>query len=415
MAGLKMRPCSALVPGLGLAMFLLAACGGESAPGCRPSERDAPGVLPSYGSGPVFCDVTEPYELTILDDFELGAARGSWYTNNDVCSRCQEITDEIERLRLLIDFELARQTDLEESLGEVEEVPPGSGSDADVTDREQLAALKTEVADLEETLAGRLSEAEREELENLLAYRESEVRELEWSMEIERIEAGLGQVQVTATHNLDPTKGIAAPTGSLDSCLAKCEEVQAPSFFTRPIPAERIENGRCGSAFALRVQAGHPATGAEPLNLWGGVMGFQFSPPLDASEYEGVAFWGRVGVQSRDTYRVQLTERHTDETFRGGDGIYAEDGSLVPAGEGSFCNPATPLDDTRSGCDKFGSYVINGSDWKFFRLPFSEMRQSGWGRPAPFFDVNGILSIVFAYEVGSWDIWIDDVALYKRR
>jgi hypothetical protein len=197
--------------------------------------------------------------------------------------------------------------------------------------------------------------------------------------------------------------------------LAQCEVTQAPSFSLRPIPAERIVNGRCGSSFALNMRAGHPSTGAEPLNLWGGVMGFQFSPALDASDYEGVAFWGRVGNQSRQSYRVQLTEKHTDESYRGDDGAYDETGNPVPPGvQGSICNPQTALGESDTGCDKFGNYVLNTHDWHFFRLPFSEMRQSGWGRTAEYFDTQGILSIVFSYEVGSWNIWIDDVALYKR-
>ena len=68
----------------------------------------------------------------------------------------------------------------------------------------------------------------------------------------------------------------------------------------------------------------------------------------------------------------------------------------------------------RQGCDAFGSFIVMNNDWQFFALPFSEMRQEGWGKQAPFFDTQHISNLTFYYGVGVWDIWIDDIAYYKR-
>ena len=65
-------------------------------------------------------------------------------------------------------------------------------------------------------------------------------------------------------------------------------------------------------------------------------------------------------------------------------------------------------------CDAFGTFTALNTNWQFFMMPFEEMRQAGWGKRAPFFDIQHISNLTFFYSQGIWDIWIDDIAFYKR-
>jgi hypothetical protein len=97
-----------------------------------------------------------------------------------------------------------------------------------------------------------------------------------------------------------------------------------------------------------------------------------------------------------------MAESHTDDKYP------------EPPGVPAPCVADTNRDDTSNGCDAFGSYVDLNSDWHFFTLPFDEMRQAGWGRRAAYFDIQHLTGLTFFYTQGSWDIWLDDIALYKR-
>src|ERR1700733_11181358 len=67
--------------------------GGSLVPACGGAQR-APEVSDAAppdafagadpGSGPFDCSVANQYDMSIIEDFEFGAATG-WYTNNEVC------------------------------------------------------------------------------------------------------------------------------------------------------------------------------------------------------------------------------------------------------------------------------------------------------------------------------------------
>jgi hypothetical protein len=190
--------------------------------------------------------------------------------------------------------------------------------------------------------------------------------------------------------------GGCAPAAQAD-CVSRCSAVQsAPSPTADPIPATKIPNGgRCGSQYAIRIQAG-------PFTDWGGKLGTQFTKPFDASAWDGIAFWARIAPGSEGTARISLSDQHTDTTYN--------QSLAVP-----YCNPQTTKTVYKDGCDKYGSYVPMIDNWRYFRIPFSELRQEGWGRQAPTFDVFGILSIELTFKVGSWEFWIDDISFYRKR
>jgi hypothetical protein len=81
----------------------------------------------------------------------------------------------------------------------------------------------------------------------------------------------------------------------------------------------------------------------------------------------------------------------------------------------AFCQANTPLNDTTQGCDKPNAFALLTTDWRFYALPFSEMRQAGWGKKQPYLDLTALMSVQFHFGAGQWDVWIDDVAFYRRK
>lgn len=204
------------------------------------------------------------------------------------------------------------------------------------------------------------------------------------------------------------------------ACFDECYASQTPSYFAKPVPAEQIPGGRCASRYAFHVSSG-------PFTKWGGQIGINFTPPLcltgdcicnlddlarcpdyeriDGGPWDGIAFWARVAPGSGQTMRVQVGESHTDNKYP-----YTADGLPPCANDVSKTSP----DDTSGGCDSFGAYAQVNTDWQFFTLPFAEMRQAGWGKRAPFLDIQHLSNLTFFYAQGTWSIWIDDIAFYKR-
>ena len=184
-----------------------------------------------------------------------------------------------------------------------------------------------------------------------------------------------------------------ADLDTLAPCREKCAASQQPCTFDKPLPAERMPRGRCQSWWAL-----HGRT--QRLGGWGGNYGVRFTPPRDAHEFKGIAFWGRAAPGSRNAVRVELADKYTDEKYVGPDG-------------GPICNPSSTLDSLTTGCDKFGGYAVLGDDWQLVLIPFDELRQAGWGRKAPDLDLAALRYLSFTFGPGSWDLWIDDVAFYR--
>lgn len=119
--------------------------------------------------------------------------------------------------------------------------------------------------------------------------------------------------------------------------------------------------------------------------------GSDCSQPIDASGFTGVSFrargtgWLRFFVGSVET------------------------------------NPPLDFGICSGGCyDAHGAYRALSDEWQLFKIPFCELRQEGWGQPAPFFPSH-ILALSWsakqqpgdATPVSCFDFWIDDVAFYR--
>ena len=83
---------------------------------------------------------------------------------------------------------------------------------------------------------------------------------------------------------------------------------------------------------------------------------------------------------------------------------------------GMFCfNPGeeTPAP-LRERCgDVWLSYVNLSLDWDLYYVPFSELRQGGYGKTAPALDLTAIYGVTLGYGAGWTDYWIDDVRFYR--
>ncbi len=202
--------------------------------------------------------------------------------------------------------------------------------------------------------------------------------------------------ELTDKHVSDTDPDLKALRDSLDACKAPCMATLSPSKWSKPLPAERIKgNPPCGSRYAMHVRGG-------PFNAWGGNLGVNFAAPIDGRGWQGIAFWARVAPGSRAVLRAELSDKYSN-------GDYDKEPGFP------YCASKYTADTRVTGCDTFGSRVVLDQTWQLLLIPFSEMRQGGWGRRAPELDTSALLSMSFMYQTGAWDIWIDDPALYRLR
>jgi hypothetical protein len=162
-----------------------------------------------------------------------------------------------------------------------------------------------------------------------------------------------------------------------------------------------LTSGRCGvSRYALRMVT-------DNLQIYGGALGLNFYlDPHDESDWDGISLWARREPDTKDhTYGKSLffgvSDKYTDES----------NGKLLFENGEPYCLEVT--DDDTQKCDRFGAGIGIDTEWRFFKIPFSELKQRGYGRPAPELDVGAILGLNIGFEAGDWDFWIDDVGFYR--
>jgi len=79
-------------------------------------------------------------------------------------------------------------------------------------------------------------------------------------------------------------------------------------------------------------------------------------------------------------------------------------------------DPKTPPPSRDDRClDGWQGTVELTLDWHFYILPFSELRQGGYGKRAPYFNLKAIDTVAFTFIVGWADVYIDNVSLYRRK
>lgn len=84
---------------------------------------------------------------------------------------------------------------------------------------------------------------------------------------------------------------------------------------------------------------------------------------------------------------------------------------------GEFCvnpgdEPAAP--EVRCG-DGPGRAVLLTTDWQFYTVPFSELRQLGFAQEEPRLDLRSIAMLSFIFTVGWVDVYLDNVTFYRSR
>ncbi len=84
----------------------------------------------------------------------------------------------------------------------------------------------------------------------------------------------------------------------------------------------------------------------------------------------------------------------------------------------SFCfNPGTDPPPA-PGSQRCGDHWVNSvdltTDWQFFRVPFTELRQQGFAKKAEELDLHSVSVVRFTWDAGDIDYWIDSVSFYKQ-
>jgi len=184
----------------------------------------------------------------------------------------------------------------------------------------------------------------------------------------------------------DFEKGIA--TNFYTNADGTAGSVVEPAVGSSSPPATDIEGGRCGtSSRAFRM------TG-EGLRIWGMVFGWNFRDGTrDLSEWEGISFWARRGSsESGRSLFFSVFDPQTDTS-------------------GGLCDSDSEI--LAEKCDAYGTGVGLDLEWRHFAIPFSALRQRGFGVATEELLVDEVIGFNWAADKGKWDVWIDDVALYR--
>jgi len=198
--------------------------------------------------------------------------------------------------------------------------------------------------------------------------------------------------QALTQHALADFESGPPPGLAVTSDNPKGSMIDPDSSHTDPYPS--AIDVRCGvSHSALHVKA-------SKLTDWGANIELDFKDTtdgFDATGYDGFSFWVRRGEGSSGRSMLALLlDPFTAAPF---------DTSMMP-----FCGDGMG---EQNKCDPFGHAVGFDQAWSFFAVPFSAMRQKGYGKASPGLDKKQLLGFKFSLGVGDWDLWLDDVAFYK--
>ncbi len=84
----------------------------------------------------------------------------------------------------------------------------------------------------------------------------------------------------------------------------------------------------------------------------------------------------------------------------------------------SFCfNPGTdppPAPASQRCGDHWVNSVDLTTDWQFFHVPFTDLRQQGFAKKAEELDLHSVSVVRFTWDAGIIDYWIDSVSFYKQ-
>ncbi len=188
-----------------------------------------------------------------------------------------------------------------------------------------------------------------------------------------------------------------------------------------------------GSAFHVR------AIGFEAWGYSFGFNGLNAIPGagtggnyFDAAEWTGLSMWVRKGSpDSNSSIFASVSDKYTDPSGAFLDLFEAGEADLLAPtqcptdqamGAGCYCNfDAVDVDGNGmtdpllSQCDRFGAGIGIATEWRFFKVPFSRMRQRAYGRPSGLSQPDAaILGLDIGLDGENWDFWIDDIAFYRE-
>jgi hypothetical protein len=117
---------------------------------------------------------------------------------------------------------------------------------------------------------------------------------------------------------------------------------------------------------------------------------------FNASDWDGIVLWARVGPGSQASVKVRVADRRTDD-------------------KGCICNPNTNQNDSSDGCDKWGRFITLDQTFRAYLVPFADLQQGGWGAASPYLDTADLFSLAIEYGRGAWDLWLDDIGFYRSK
>jgi endoglucanase len=107
--------------------------------------------------------------------------------------------------------------------------------------------------------------------------------------------------------------------------------------------------------------------------------------PYDASAYQGISFWAKVGPDGARKVRLKLPDANTDP-------------------DGKVCTECF---------NDFGVDLELSTKWEQYVVPFSQMQQlPGWGAPRPTGpDVSKLFGLQWQVNApgAKVDLWVDDI------
>jgi hypothetical protein len=168
--------------------------------------------------------------------------------------------------------------------------------------------------------------------------------------------------------------------------------VQMPSESGAFVPGSP---GAGESQYAARFQG-------EGWKTWGAGIGVDFKNSgesttemkgaWDASAYKGIAFEAKGNVM----ITVSLQQTSTVSTAQGG----------------SCVSPPAPMEDTCG--DGFGKAITLTDEYKTYEIPFTLLKQNGWGQPTTFDakTLTGFMAIVAQNQ--KFDFYIDNLRYYSE-
>lgn len=148
--------------------------------------------------------------------------------------------------------------------------------------------------------------------------------------------------------------------------------------------------GAPNSTAALRITGGG-------FTEWGAGVGSDFESPkalYDASDYQGVVFWAKVGEGATTSLQFLITDVNTD-----------------PFGE--QCDSTDPA----TACDNhFGVPLKLTTSWRKCRVDFADMKQDPlWGLQVPALTASQVIGFQFKFgKNATIDLWIDDIAFVLK-